>query len=392
MDDLSTWIESNKKFCQPRKEHALRALRHLSRQEKKNLFSDEISYMRSAEGRWFEMITYEIFLDIAAKTDTIKTVILKGADVRGRKPFPALGQDGFFYSRNGDITIRGNGQDLAEFDLLLTKPDGSVIFVEVVTSPSDLKDFLQEIYYKKQVIRYLFGQKAVTFILVTSFPLTNYKGGRKVLGSEEHISICTKSCDNFRNHIAGTWSNQALKPVLPEGKTCLSTSLTTKAPFPYKQFHDLEKDWVFTHLGGEGQVPDLPSPYKTHSLVKKILFGRLYPSTVKRLCLEYRFVYKDTVYTADDLQSQFSKIILAADIPDYSPLIYLKPRRKNEYHKMVYDGQGTFKYERKTPPKVGFYIWLESLEPELGSNIAVKVINALTRYCFSAPGKQPPLS
>lgn len=389
MDDLAQWIESHHKLCQPRREHAQRALRHLSRLEKKNLFSDEISYMRSAEGRWFEMITYELFLDIAEKTDAIKAVVLKGADVKGKNPFPALGQNGFFYSRNGDITIRGNGQDLAEFDLLMTKPDGSVIFVEVVTSPSDLKDFLQEIYYKKQVIRYFFNQKAVTFILVTSFPLTNYKGGRKVLGSEEHISLCTRSCDNFRKHIAGTWNKQSQKPFLPAGKTCLSTDLITAAPFPYKQFHDMEREWVFTHLGGEGII-DLPSPYRTHTLVKKILFGRLFPSTAKRLCERYRFVYRDKEYNADELQAQFSKIILAADIPDYSPLIYLKPRQKKEYYKMVFDGQGTFKYERKTPPKVGFYIWLESLEPELGYQVAIRLIDELSQYCFSAPVKQPP--
>jgi hypothetical protein len=390
MEDLHDWITKNYKQCQPRKEHALRALRHISKLERKNLFSDEISFMRSAEGRWFEMIAYELFLDIARKTDAIKTVVLKGADVKGKKPSPMAGQNGFFYSRNGDITIRGNGQDLAEFDLVMTKPDGSVLFVEVVTSPSDLKDFLQEIYYKKQVIRYLFDQKAVTFILVTSFPLTNYKGGRKVLGSEEHISICTRSCENFRKHIAGAWNLQTIKPVLPVGKTCLSTELVLSAPFPYKKFHDQEKDYVFSHIGKEGELPDLPSKFKTHTLVKKILFGRLYPSTARRLCEKYNFVYKDKTISEEDLQQHFSTIILAADLPDYSPLIYLKPRLKKEYYKMVFDGHGTFKYERKTPPKVGFYLWLESLEPELGSQITIRLIDALSLYCFSAPIRQPP--
>lgn len=36
---------------------------------------------------------------------------------------------------------------------------------------------------------------------------------------------------------------------------------------------------------------------------------------------------------------------------------------------MVFDGQGTFKYERKTPPKVGFYIWLESLNLNLDTRL-----------------------
>ena len=96
MDDLNDWIANNYKQCQPQKEHALRALRHLSRLERKNLFSDEISFMRSAEGRWFEMITYEIFLDIARKTDAIKTVVLKGADVKGKKTISITGTKRIF--------------------------------------------------------------------------------------------------------------------------------------------------------------------------------------------------------------------------------------------------------------------------------------------------------
>lgn len=392
MDELSRWIEENKKLCQPHKEHAVRAIRHLSKKERQNLSSDEISFMRSAEGRWFEMISYELFLDLAGKTPAIKEVILKGADVRGKKEIPALGQDGFYYSRNGDITIRGNGQDLAEFDLLLRKRDGSLVFVEVVTSPSDLKDFMQEIYYKKQMIRYLFNQKAVTFILITSFPLTNYKGGRKVLGSEEHLSICTQACETFRTHISGSWNQTQMKPHLPAGKTIRATSLELSQSFPYKKFHDLEREWVFTHLPEDGTIPQLPSPHRTATLVKKILFGRLFPSALKRLVEKYRFTYKDKTLDYEAINSQFSKVILAADLPDYTPLIYLRQRQKKEYYKMVFDGQGCFKYERKTPPKVGFFVWLESMEPELGSGISIKVVDALAKYCFTTGQYNPPQS
>lgn len=392
MDDLSRWIEENKKLCQPKKEHATRAVRHLSRNERQNLFSEDISFMRSAEGRWFEMIAYELFLDLATRTSALQAVVLKGADVRGKKEMPGLGQDGFFYSRNGDITLRGNGQDLAEFDLLLVKSDGSIVFVEVVTSPSDLKDFMQEIYYKKQMIRYLFNQKAVTFILITSFPLTNYKGGRKVLGSEEHLSICTQACETFRSHISGTWNKTVMKPVLPAGKYIRATDFKLANPLTYKIFHDQEREWVFTHIPEGDALPQFPSPYRTATLVKKILFGRLYPSTIKRLCEKYRFTVKDAVLNADDIHGQFSKMILAADLPDYTPLIYFRLRQKKEYYKMVFDGQGTFKFERKTPPKVGFFVWLESLEPELGSAITIKTIDALAKWCFTTGYNGPPQS
>ncbi len=391
MDELSRWLSDNKQLCQPQKKHALRAVRHLSHIERKNLFSEELSFMKSAEGRWFEMITYELFLDLVSKTDVLRAVILKGADVRGKKILPALGQNGFYYSRNGDITLRGNGQDLAEFDLLLVKHDGSLVFVEVVTSPSDLKDFLMEIYYKKEIIRFLFNQKAVTFILVTSFPLANYKGGRKVLASKEHISLCTKSCETFRKHLPGIWSKTRIKPELPVGKTVRSTDLPVVREFNYKEYHDLERDWVFSNLTDGEKMPDLPSPYSTQTLVKKVIFGRLFPSTVKKLCERYQFAIKSEILTSVTLTDRFSKIILAADLPDYEPIIYLRQRNKKEYLKMVYNGAGVFKFERKTPPKVGFFVWLESLEPELGANIAIRTIDTLSRYCFAKGENKNPV-
>ena len=382
MDDLNSWLSRNNALCQPQQEHALRAVRHLSRIERKNLFSEDISYMRSAEGRWFEMIAYEVFLDLTTKTDLIKAVILKGADVKGKRPPPALGQDGFYYSRNGDITLRGNGQDLAEFDSLLMNPDGSLVFVEVVTSPADLKDFLQEIYYKKTVLRYLFDQKAVTFLLVTPFQISNYKGGRKVLASEEHVSISTEPCETYRKFITGTWNKQLMKPVVSKSKTCYATDMKIARPFHYKEFHDLERDWVFSELSSGSNIPRYPSPNRTATLVKKILFGRLYPSAMKRLSEKYKFVYKDEILDLEALNKRFSKAILASDLPDYTPLIYLRQRAKKEYFKMVYDGHGIFKYERKTPPKVGFFIWLESLEPELGAGITIQLIESMSRFCF----------
>jgi hypothetical protein len=185
-----------------------------------------------------------------------------------------------------------------------------------------------------------------------------------------------------------------MKPVLPAGKTKRATELKICQPFTYKKFHDLEREWVFTHLhdAGNETIPTLPSPYRTATLVKKILFGRLFPSAIKRLLENYRFVYKDQVLDYDAISRQFSKIILAADLPDYTPLIYFRLKQKKEYYKMVFDGQGCFKYERKTPPKVGFFVWLESLEPELGSGISIRVIDALTRYCFSTGLHSPPQS
>ena len=378
MSDFNRWILENKMLFVPQKVHAIQALRHLTKAEKQKLSSEDISFMRSAEGRWYEFIMYELFLDIATKNPAIKTMVLKGNDAPKKRNRPRLGQNGFFYSRNGDITIRGNGQDLAEFDLVMAQMDGSIVIVEVVTSPADLKDFMQEIYYKKQMIRYLFAQQEVTFILATSFPLTKYKGGHMVLASEEHISISTASCETLHKHIAGKWKTDK-DPKTPSAKMCYATDLITKRPFDYKLFHDMEREWIYKQLESHA-VLSLPSPAMTASLVKKILFGELYPSAIKSLCKQYVFEYKGTILDISSLKSQFSKVIFAVDIPDYTPLIYLRPREKKEFYKMVYQGNGIFKYERRTPPRVGFFVWLESLKPELGREIVERTLHELCRF------------
>ena len=72
--------------------------------------------MRTAEGRWFEAIVYEMFLDIATRSNRIRFLAMKGADAPKKRDNVRIGQNGVFYSKYGDITIRGNGQDLAEFD------------------------------------------------------------------------------------------------------------------------------------------------------------------------------------------------------------------------------------------------------------------------------------
>ena len=146
------WLNSNFKNFKPTAAIALNATRHMNTMERKKLFSPDIEPMRTAEGRWFEAIVYEMFLEISQKSDCIKYIARKGADAPRAGAPACLGQNGIFYSKYGDITFRGNGQDLAEFDLILVDANGNVAFGEVVTSPADLKEFEIEIAFKKRLL------------------------------------------------------------------------------------------------------------------------------------------------------------------------------------------------------------------------------------------------
>ena len=378
MTDLIRWLNKNRSSFQPDESFSVRAIRHISNVERNKLFSPEIEHMRTAEGRWFEAIVYEMFLDAAETTDEIGGVAVKGADApRGIRNIH-LGQNGFFYSRNGDITIRGNGQDLAEFDLLLVDHSNRIAFGEVVTSPSDLKEFEKEVEYKKRLLGYLFAQPSVPFLLISSFDISHFSVVRRLMKSRDNINIQTITCEQIKALVNQRGPAKDHPQARDHKKTFLATDLAQKKPFEYLRYHDWERNKVFSQVSNHANARDIPNPGETTVLVKKILYGGLYPSAIKSLCKEHEISIRGERLEFNALMRNFSKVILATDLPGYDPLVYLRPRQKREYLKMVQDKEGNFKYERRTPPKVGFFLWLESLAPTLGTRITHQILDAFS--------------
>lgn len=379
MTRLSAWLGPHSPLSCPEPTLALNATRHLSRLERSKLFSKDLEKMRTAEGRWYEAIIYEMFIEISAKSEAIRFLALKGADAPRGGRSAQLGQNGIFYSRSGDITIRGNGQDLAEFDLLMVDSDNHIIFTEVITSPSDLKEFEVEIEYKRRLLGYLFDQPYVPFMMVASFSVSNYTAGRRILKNPHTLYFQTVSCEEIKSHLNGSQGpSHGWKSRPHNQKMVRASGFTFRRAFDYQKFHNWERDWVFSNVSNEVDVKSAENPHDTSILVKKILYGSLFPSAIRKVCQEYEFSIKGKKIGFDDIQRQFSKVVLATDLPGYEPLIYLRSNQKKEYLKMIQDRDGNFKFERFTPSRVGFFLWLESLNPSLGSRITSKILEAFS--------------
>lgn len=379
MTRLSAWLGQHSPHSCPEPPLALNATRHLSRLERSKLFSKDLEKMRTAEGRWYEAIIYEMFIEISAKSEAIRFLALKGADAPRGGRSAQLGQNGIFYSRAGDITIRGNGQDLAEFDLLMVDSDNRIIFTEVITSPSDLKEFEVEIEYKRRLLGYLFDQPYVQFMMVSSFSVANYTAGKRILKKPHTLYFQTASCEEIKSHLNGSQRPpNGWKSRPPNNKMVRASGFTFRRAFDYQKFHNWERDWVFSNVSNEIDVKSAENPHDTSILVKKILYGSLYPSAIRKVCQEYEFSIKGKKIGFDDIRRQFSKVILATDLPGYEPLMYFRSNQKKEYLKMIQDRDGNFKFERFTPSRVGFFLWLESLNPSLGSRITTKILEAFS--------------
>lgn len=381
MADVTSWLKKNLSSFEPDEFLAINATRHLGKSEQVKLFSPEIEKMRTAEGRWYEAIMYEMFLRMALESDEIKALALKGVDVpQASRQRIKLGQNGLFYSRCGDITVRGNGQDLAEFDLLFIDKNNQIGFAEVVTSASDMKEFEQEIAYKRTLLGYLFDQKEVTFLLISSFDVTNYVVGRRLVRTPRTLNIQTASCEEIKSKIMDRRTgHRQIRPPRHQ-KFILARDIPLAHPFDYELYHENAKTRVFTWISSGNEKGDRPDPGDaTGRLVKKILYGALYPSAIRSVCKKHEFIIRGERIGYHDIMNHYSKAVLATDLPGFDPIIYLRNRRKQEYLKMVQNGDGNFKFERYTPPKVGFYLWLESLQPSLGARITTGLLDAFSQ-------------
>jgi hypothetical protein len=383
MTDITSWLKQNLSSFKPDRRMALNATRHLTAIERSRLFSPEIEKMRTAEGRWYETIIYEMFLSMATESDQIRHLALKGVDVphQSRQKIK-LGQNGLFYSRCGDITVRGNGQDLAEFDLLLIDGDDRVTFAEVVTSAADMKEFEQEIAYKRALLGYLFNQPEVPFILISSFDVTNYVVGRRLIKTPRTINIQTDSCEEIKSLIPADRPRIHGTRPSRHPHLILAPDIPLRRSFAYEKYHEEERVRVFDRISSpDGGLPAMDG--ETGRLVKKILYGGLYPSAIRSVCKDHQFLIRGEEIEYGEIMKHFSKAVLATDLPGYEPIIYLRPRRKKEYLKMVQNGDGDFKFERYTPSRVGFFLWLESVPPSLGARITRNLLDA-----FSPNGKK----
>lgn len=385
MAGFTSWLKKNLSSFEPDGRMVQNATRHLGKVERSRLFSPEIDKMRTAEGRWYESIIYEMFLAMTPESDQIRHLALKGDDVphRNRQNI-RLGQNGLFYSRSGDITVRGNGQDLAEFDLLFIDTSDQVAFAEVVTSASDMKEFELEIAYKRRLLSYLFDQDSVPFLLVSSFDVTNYVVGRRLLLTRPTINIQTSSCEELKSHIQPGTTKTERRRHHDHGKMVLASEIPLKNRFLYEKYHEEERTKVMARVMSPSHDGPLPEQKAgTGQLVKKILYGGLYPSAVRAICKEHDFLIRGEQIEYPELMTRYSKAVLATDLPGYEPIVYLRQRKKQEYLKMVRNGNGNFKFERYTPPKVGFFLWLESLTPTLGGRVTRSLLEA-----FSSNGKK----
>jgi hypothetical protein len=356
---MNDWLARNFPLFPPDRATILAATRHLSGPQRRNLFSPDPGTMKTAEGKWYEAIIYETILRCTLASEKITHIVSKGPDARYRRLQAQLGQNGLFYSRSGDIKVRGNGQDLAELDLLLVGEGNSIAFGEIVTSPAAMKELEKEFLYKKRLMGHLFGQQVVPSLLVSSVDISRISAVRRILEDPSNLYLSTAPCEAIKALVRPEEVIRGVPPRTTRNpKLIEAPDLPLAGSFDYRKMHDLQRSRVFSALAN----------------------GSLYRGERGATSLfsnSARLTVKGRPITPQEIRNRFAKIILTVNLPEAEPIIYMKPREKNHYMKMIRVRPGQFKFESNRSRKMlGFFLWLQDVRPTLKAGITEKLLNS----------------
>lgn len=152
--------------CEVSLSHIRRAVHHLTKHDRAVLYDEDHHDHKSAEGRFFEALVYEILLDVGESSSKIESIAAKYSDAQ-YTAYDKYSKDGLWYSKDGGIRFKISGNTAAEIDFLIKTSDGVRIFGEAATSVNGAKGFSSEMESKRDMLLKLYGGK-VEFIIILS--------------------------------------------------------------------------------------------------------------------------------------------------------------------------------------------------------------------------------
>lgn len=354
---------------------ALNATRHLKKSIRKKIFSSNNLSKGSAKGYWYEAIIYETFLELTAKNESIKGIVRKGPDVICNIPKPEIDQNGFFYNKKGDILIRGSGIDLGEFDLLLIDSDSNLSFVEITNSKQNLKNFENEIQYKKSLIKEICGQQSVPFLLISSIDISNSHVVQNILEKPDNYFVHIDPFKKNKNILNSICTKNNHKVENGNSKLICLNDIKVNENFDYVKLHNKLKKQLFIAVKNKNSIEKMKANL-TSSIVTKVILGCVSSNSIARIFRDDNILIDGDIWDADRLKKHFNKIILAINLPEFRPIIYLKMKRKHEYMKIGPSTISFFESERVINHfSNGLIKSLDNTNDYLGYNMTKQIID-----------------
>ncbi len=158
--------------------------------------------------------------------------------------------------------------------------------------------------------------------------MRNYSVGKRLLKSRDNVNIRTIPCEEIKSLIKPGKTIKSGNNHSNNPKLFRASDLLLKRQFEYQKYHDWERNRVFKSVSNKIDVRESENNDETARLVKKILYGSLYPSGIRTLCRDRDLSFKGA-RSSSRISSKIVKSCARNRLPDYEPLIYLRSRHKH---------------------------------------------------------------
>ncbi len=363
---LVDWLDANLRNWQPSKEEIGYSSRHPWK-FKKSFGSSSNWDRRIAIGYLYEYLIYDKIVELSQDSKVVNWIVRKGADVDQGLNGPAskLGQNGFYYDAGG-LYLRGNGQDLAEFDILIECSGSGIAPVETFATKINLEGRLRQAEYKKNALQKVFAQPQVNCILISGLDLQNNGPVRAFLAKEGNHLVRTLSPDTM---LRGNLDFSPPSAQLPKVEKLLSARDLRTKHFDYQVLHDTERESIIQNAQ-RGVALYETLLQSQSSLVKNIFLGELQDDALNHFLSSFE-LYSDNVrrISSEDFSKLFRRAIVGLSMPQIRPTLYLRQFRSN-YAKFGPSKMTRFVFERNIEAhRTRVYDWLESIRWPVDKNL-----------------------
>src|SRR5690606_28909280 len=153
----------------------------------------------------------------------------------------------------------------------------------------------------------------------------------------ENALILSGPCEDLKRMIEGRSIKNHVRKAPRTTKFFRADEVRARRAFDFKALHDERRQRLLQMVAAKATKTDFAEPDDLPPIVRKILCGGLYPSAAKALCASYPLTIRGKPIPCGDVPKLYSKVVLAVNLPDGDPIVYLRSRNRKEYLKMVRD-------------------------------------------------------
>ena len=358
----------------------LQGTRHLNQTKRKNLFSANPQVHRRASGYLYESIIYEMIIRAVHGSEEISRVVLRRDDVpkkfRAIRPF--LGQNGFYYSEGGEITIRGDGMDLGEFDSMALDSHGNLLSVEAMVSAKYIKGLVKEIHYKKYLLAQLFGRDPV-FVIVSPDNIARTSEGSLLAHEGGCYLVQTAPFEESLNKL----SLSEIQSYQPNStnifKGILARNLPVTKTFSYRRVHNETRVKLMNAIASSSNKEFIGHSVE-EPLLARIVIGQLDKEAVKNLTETWNLTINGSRIDPRLITDRVNRVMLVLRLPELRPGLYFKSENPKAFVKFAPFKKDEFGCERIIFPWSTPYFFMMDNNHD---NVSSTMMGNVMQYCLS---------